>query len=145
MGIGNLGGRVQRRSVSHPGSGPNDRPYSPGLVVGPIVMISGQFGVDPRTSRVVGTDTDSQTRQALQNIRSLLEQAGMRLDHVVKTTVFLRSMDDFAAMNKAYGEFFPEPQPARSTLAGVDLSRAECLIEVEAMAMDFDGWIRLVE
>lgn len=108
-------------------------PYSPGLRVGPLLFISGQVPVDPSTGQLVSGDMTVQTRRVLENIGLLLGAAGLSYDHVVRTTVFLADMDDFAAMNAEYARFFTEPYPARSTVQAARLPR-NARIEIDAIA-----------
>ena len=109
-------------------------PYSPALRADPFVFISGQVPFDPTTGAMVGGDIGAQTRQVLDNIGALLQAGGLSYTHVVRTTVFLADMDDFAAMNDVYRTFFVEPYPARSTVQAVRLPR-DARIEIDAIAM----------
>ena len=93
-------------------------PYSVGVVAGNLVFTAGQLGIFPETGEPASDEIKGQTRQALLNIRAILEAAGSGLQHVVKTTVFLRDMNDFAAMNEVYAEFFPTNCPARFSGSG---------------------------
>ena len=107
-------------------------PYSQGVVVGSLLHTAGQIGLDPATGKLVSGGVEMETRRALQNLRAIVEAAGARLEDVVKTTVFLTTMDDFAAMNRVYAEFFPEQPPARSTVAVLALP-AGARVEIEAL------------
>lgn len=108
-------------------------PYSQAIRVGNIVYTSGQIPLDPATSTFVEGGIKEQTRQALTNIKAILEEAGTSMDNVVKTTVFMANMDDFADMNAVYAEFFTEPYPARSAVAVKSLPKG-ALIEIEVIA-----------
>jgi 2-iminobutanoate/2-iminopropanoate deaminase len=107
-------------------------PYSQAIVAGNLVFTAGQVGLDPETKKLV-EGVQEQTRRALQNIDAILEVAGTGLDRVVKTTVFLQDMNDFAAMNEIYAQFFPENQPARSTVQVAKLPLG-ALVEIEVIA-----------
>ena len=109
-------------------------PYSQGIVAGSYVFTAGQIPIDPTTGQLVQGDVKAQTRQVLNNIRAILEEAGTSLDGVVKTTVFLKDMNEFAAMNDVYTEFFKESKPARSTVQVSRLPR-EVSVEIEAIAL----------
>ena len=108
-------------------------PYSQAIRVGNIVYTSGQIPLDPATGAFVEGGIKEQTRQALTNIKAILEEAGTSMDNVVKTTVFMANMDDFADMNAVYAEFFTEPYPARSAVAVKTLPKG-ALIEIEVIA-----------
>ena len=108
-------------------------PYSPAIRCGDLLFISGQIPVDPTTGRPVSGDIHSDTRRVLENLRTLLAGAGLTLDHIVRTTVFLADMNDFQAMNETYAEFFTPPYPARSTVQVARLPR-DALIEIDAIA-----------
>ena len=108
-------------------------PYSQAIRVGNIVYTSGQIPLDPATGAFVEGGIKEQTRQALTNIKAILEEAGTSMDNVVKTTVFMANMDDFAGMNAVYAEFFTEPYPARSAVAVKSLPKG-ALIEIEVIA-----------
>jgi 2-iminobutanoate/2-iminopropanoate deaminase len=109
-------------------------PYSQAVGVDPFVFTSGQIPLDPMTGAVVTGDIEVQTRRVLENLKAVLLAGGCDLKHVVKTTVFLKEMNDFPAMNKVYGEFFTEPFPARSTVEVARLPK-EVRIEIEAVAV----------
>lgn len=108
-------------------------PYSQAIRVGNIVYTSGQIPLDPATGAFVEGGIKEQTRQALTNLKAILEEAGTSMDNVVKTTVFMANMDDFADMNAVYAEFFTEPYPARSAVAVKTLPKG-ALIEIEVIA-----------
>lgn len=108
-------------------------PYSQAIEVNGFVYASGQLPIDPATSQFPEGGIKEQTRQSILNAQSILQAAGLDLSHVVKTTVYLDSMDDFAAMNEVYAEFFSSPFPARSAVAVEKLPKG-ALVEVEVLA-----------
>ena len=108
-------------------------PYSQAINSDCFIFTSGQIGVDPATGNFVEGGIEGQTRQVLTNLQFVLEAAGSDLDHVVKTTVFLQDMNDFAKMNVIYEEFFPTNPPARSTVAVASLPK-NALVEIETIA-----------
>jgi 2-iminobutanoate/2-iminopropanoate deaminase len=109
-------------------------PYSQAVKAGGIVFLSGQIALDPKSGEMVPGDIQTQTRQVLSNIKAVLVAAGSSLERVVKTTVFLRSMDDFAKMNAVYGESFPANPPARSTIEASRLPKGAA-VEIDAIAL----------
>jgi len=115
-------------------------PYSQGVQAGDFIFTAGQLGIIPGTKDFAGPDVESQTRQALENLKGVLEAGGSCLKHVVKNTVFLADMGEFARMNGVYAEFFPENPPARSAIEAAALplgGRVE--IEAVALACDCNG------
>lgn len=108
-------------------------PYSHAVRTGGLLFCSGQVALDPATKALVGDDVEAQTRQVFANIRAVLAEAGVELGAVVKATVFLRSMDDFAAMNAVYAEAFGDHRPARSTVAVAGLP-VGARVEIEVVA-----------
>ena len=108
-------------------------PYSQAIVVDEWVFCSGQIPLDPATGELVGDTIDEQTDQALRNLAEVLDEAGSSLQHVVKTTVFLADMNDFARMNKVYEEHFGEHRPARAAIQAAALPRL-CSVEIECIA-----------
>ena len=108
-------------------------PYSQAIKSGNLLFISGQVPVNPITGELTG-DIKVQTRQVLENLKSILAAAGASTADVVKTTVFLKNLDDFVAMNEVYREYFPIDAPARSTIEVVRIPRG-ALIEIEAIAV----------
>ena len=109
-------------------------PYSQAIKVGNLVYTSGQIPIDPATGSFVEGGIKEQTRQSLNNIKAILEEAGLTLSNVVKTTVFLADMNDFADMNAVYAEFFTKPYPARSAVAVKTLPKG-ALVEIEVVAI----------
>ena len=109
-------------------------PYSQAVAANRLLFVSGQLPIDPATGAFAADDAAGQTRQSIQNIAAILSEAGASLDSVVKTTVFLQSMDDFAAMNGVYGEFFKgEVLPARAAVEVAKLPKG-ALVEIECVA-----------
>ena len=108
-------------------------PYNVATRFENLVFASGQLGLDPRTNEIVAGGVESETRQALTNIKAVLEAAGSSMDLVLKTTVFLRDMNDFARMNAIYAQFFTQSFPARSTVQVAALPRGAA-VEIEAIA-----------
>ncbi len=108
-------------------------PYSQAIQVGNLVYTSGQIPIDPATGVFVEGSIREQTRQSLLNVKAILEEAGLTMSDVVKTTVFLADMNDFADMNAVYAEFFAEPYPARSAVA-VKMLPKGALVEIEVVA-----------
>jgi 2-iminobutanoate/2-iminopropanoate deaminase len=108
-------------------------PYSQAIVAGGFVFVSGQIPLDPATGKVVEGDIKAQTERVLQNLAAVLEAAGTSFRHVVKTTVFLQDMGDFAGMNEVYAGAFGEHKPARSTVAVKTLPR-NVLVEIDVIA-----------
>ena len=108
-------------------------PYSQAIQVGNLVYTSGQIPINPVTGVFVEGGIKEQTRQSLQNVKAILEEAGLTMSNVVKTTVFMADMNDFADMNAVYAEFFAEPYPARSAVAVKTLPK-DALVEIEVVA-----------
>ncbi len=112
---------------------PVSGPYSAAVEANELIFISGQLPVDPETGEIIG-DIKSATRQILINIRNILSKTDLDLSHIVKTTIFLKNIKDFPAVNEVYAVFFPDDPPARSTVEASVLPR-EALIEIEAIAV----------
>jgi 2-iminobutanoate/2-iminopropanoate deaminase len=112
-------------------------PYSQAVCAGNLVFTAGQIALDPVTGQIVGDEIRVQTERVLQNLQAVLEAAGSGLAEVVKTTVFLQDMDDFATMNQVYARFFASSPPARTT---VEVGRLplDALVEIEAVAIRLD-------
>lgn len=108
-------------------------PYSQAIRAGNLIFTAGQLGLVPGTRQLAGPDVESQTRQALENLKAILEAAGSCLRHVVKTTVFLRDLSEWPQVNEVYAAFFPERPPARSAV-GVAALPLDARVEIEAVA-----------
>ena len=108
-------------------------PYSQAIQVGNLVYTSGQIPIDPATGEFAKGGIKEQTRQSLTNVKAILDEAGLSMSNVVKTTVFMADMNDFADMNAVYAEFFTEPYPARSAVAVKTLPKG-ALVEIEVVA-----------
>jgi 2-iminobutanoate/2-iminopropanoate deaminase len=109
-------------------------PYSVATGGGPFIFTSGQLAIDPKTGELVSGGIEEQTRQVLMNIKAILKATKSCLGNVVKTTVYLQDMNDFAKMNAVYAEFFTENQPARTTIQAAALPK-KALIEIDTIAM----------
>jgi 2-iminobutanoate/2-iminopropanoate deaminase len=105
-------------------------PYSPAIAANGFIFVSGQLGVDPKTGKLAGSTVEDQLRQALENARLILEEAGLSLKDVVKVTVYLANLSDFDKMNQVYRTYFPEEPPARTTVQATPPLR-DALVEVE--------------
>jgi 2-iminobutanoate/2-iminopropanoate deaminase len=126
------------RTVIHTDSAPKAiGPYSQAIRVGDFVFTAGQIALDPATGELAGATIEEQTRRALTNLKAVLEAAGSGMGKVVKITVFLANLADFAKMNAVYGEFFPGNPPARTTVQVAALPRG-ALVEIECVAI-LDG------
>jgi len=123
-----------KKIVSTPKAPAAIGPYAQAVRSQTLVFTAGQIGIDPATGELVEGGVEAQTRQVLNNLEQVLEAADSGLRFVLKTTVFLKDMNDFAKMNAVYAEFFPEHPPARSTLAVAALPRG-ALVEIEAVAL----------
>jgi 2-iminobutanoate/2-iminopropanoate deaminase len=108
-------------------------PYSQAVKSNGFLFASGQVALDPRNNEFLGGDIRQQTERAMENIKAVVEAAGSNLHHIVKTTVFLKDMNDFAAMNEAYGKYFTAAPPARSTVQVARLPK-DALVEIEVIA-----------
>ncbi|BDR65836.1 reactive intermediate/imine deaminase [Clostridium tetani] len=110
-------------------------PYSQGIMIGDLAFLSGQIPVDPATGELATGDDPvvAQANQSLKNVQSILESQGMSFDNVIKTTVFIANMDDFAKINEVYAQYFKEPYPARSCVQVAKLPK-EALVEIEVIA-----------
>jgi len=109
-------------------------PYSQAIRANGFLFVSGQVGFDPQTGEFVGTDVRSQTERVLENLKAILEAAGVTLNHVVKTTVFLKDMNDFPAMNEVYAKYFSAAPPSRSTVQAARLPK-DALVEIDVIAV----------
>jgi 2-iminobutanoate/2-iminopropanoate deaminase len=123
-----------RQAVSAPNAAKPIGPYSPGIRAGNLLFLSGQVGFDPSTGELVGHDISAQTDQVMRNIGALLKAAGTDFAHVVRTTVFLADMDEFAKMNEVYARYVVDPPPARSTVQVARLPR-DARVEIDVIAV----------
>jgi 2-iminobutanoate/2-iminopropanoate deaminase len=108
-------------------------PYSQAIKVNGLLFVSGQVAIDPKTNEFVGGGIELQTERTLENVKGIVEAAGSKLGHVIKTTVFLKNMSDFAAMNEIYARYFSTTPPARSTVEVARLPK-DALVEMEVIA-----------
>mgnify|MGYP003555982203 FL=1 len=123
-----------REALSPPGFPPAIGPYSPAIKVGKMVYLSGSIPMDPATGQMLTGDITEQATRVMENIRALLQSAGADFRHVVKSSVFLADMNEFAAMNAVYATYFAAPYPARSTVQVAALP-AGARIEIEVIAL----------
>ena len=107
-------------------------PYSQGIKAGGFLFLSGQVALHPQSGEMIGNDVRQQTERALENVKGIVEAAGSNLNHIVKTTVFLKDMNDFPAMNEVYGKYFQSVPPARSTVQVARLPK-DALVEIEVV------------
>ena len=108
-------------------------PYSQGIRAGSLLFVSGQGHLDPATGALIEGDVATQTRRVMENIGAILTAGGASFDHVVRTTVYLADMNDFAAMNAVYAEFFSSPAPARTTIQAARLPK-DMRVEIDVIA-----------
>ncbi len=125
---------MERQVVSTPNAPKAIGPYSQAIHVGNFIFCSGQAALDPATGVLVSGGIEAETRRVLQNLSAVLEAAGTTMRNVVKTTVFLTDMNEFAKMNAIYAEFFPANPPARSTVQVSRLPKDAC-VEIELIAL----------
>ncbi|MGG7143484.1 RidA family protein [Clostridium nigeriense] len=123
---------MKKEIISTPNAPAAIGPYSQGIKIGDMVFTSGQIPVNPVTGEIA-TEIKAATRQSLENVKAILEEAGTSLDKVVKVVVFIKDMNDFAKVNEVYGEYFTENTPARSCVEVARLPK-DCLVEIEAIA-----------
>ena len=123
---------MQKEIISTPNAPAAIGPYSQGIKIGDMVFTSGQLPVNPATGEVV-TEIKAATKQSLENVKAVLEQAGSSLDKVVKVVVFIKDMNDFAQVNEVYAQYFTENATSRSCVEVARLPK-DCVIEIEAIA-----------
>ncbi len=109
-------------------------PYSQAVVAGNLLFVSGQIPLEPESGELVGGDIESQTRRVLDNLKAIIQAAGADMDRVVKTTIFLADMNDFAAVNRVYAEYFKATLPARATVQVAGLPKG-VPVEIEAVVL----------
>jgi 2-iminobutanoate/2-iminopropanoate deaminase len=108
-------------------------PYSQAVKYENLMFLSGQIAIDPKTNELVGKDAAEQTKVIMENIKAILEEAGLNFNHIIKTTIYLKDLNDFAKVNEVYGQYFTEHKPARST-AEVSRLPKDALVEIEMIA-----------
>ena len=123
-----------RTGISTPDAPKAIGPYSQGVRMGNLLFVSGQIPIDPATGALVEGDIAAMTRRVLDNVGGILAAAGASFDHVARTTVYLADMNDFAAMNAVYAEYFSSPAPARSTVQAARLPR-DVRVEIDVIAV----------
>lgn len=109
-------------------------PYSQAIRAAGLIFTSGQIAIDPATSQIVAGDVSAQTERVIKNVSAILQSSGTSLDKVIRCTVFLKNMSDFAAMNEVYGRYFKQAPPARSTVEVARLPK-DVLVEIDAIAL----------
>jgi 2-iminobutanoate/2-iminopropanoate deaminase len=129
---------MDRHAISATGAPAALGPYSQAIGAGRLVFCSGQLGLDPSTGELVGDDVAAQAERALENLRAVLDAAGLGFGDVVKTTCFLADIGEFAAFNAVYGRYMTDPPPARSTFAVGALPKG-ARVEIEAIAVRPEG------
>ena len=128
-------GKIVKHVITTPRAPAAIGPYSQGIKAGNLLFVSGQIPIDPATGAVIeAKDIPSQTRRVLQNIQQILSSGGATIENVVRTTVFLKDMNDFAEMNRVYGEFFSEAAPARATVEVARLPK-DVGVEIDCIAV----------
>lgn len=110
-------------------------PYTPAVKLGDFVYLSGQVPLDPKTNEIVGTTIEEQTHQVMKNIKAVLEEMGLGFQHIMKTTIFVADMNDFAKLNEVYGSYLEEPYPARSCVEVARLPK-DVKVEIECIVID---------
>ena len=126
-------GRVTKSAVSAADAPKAIGPYSHAIRAGELLFVSGQVPIDPATGNLIDGDITAQTRRVMDNLAAVLKAGGLSLQHVVRTTIFLADMSDFAAVNTVYGSFFSEPYPARATVQVSRLPK-DARVEIDAIA-----------
>ena len=122
------------KDIVHTDRGPKPvGPYSQATKANGFLFMAGQVSLDPKTGEMIGSDIRQQTQRTLENVKGILEAAGSNLHHVVKTTVFLKDMNDFTAMNEVYAQYFASAPPARTTVQAARLPK-DALVEIEVIA-----------
>jgi 2-iminobutanoate/2-iminopropanoate deaminase len=122
-----------KQPISSPNAPKAIGPYSPAVRAGQLLFVSGQVPIDPSTGNIIAGDIPAQTRRVLDNVGALLSAGGRSFADVVRTTVFLADMNDFAAMNEVYGQYFSDPYPARATVEVARLPK-DARIEIDVIA-----------
>lgn len=125
------------KKIIHTASAPQPiGPYSQAVQAGNMLFVSGQIAIDPATGELLTSDLESETRQVMENLRAVLMEAGYDFHHVVKTSIFLSSMNHFQAVNEVYGKYFQDNFPARETVAAAGLPK-NVNVEISVVAVKF--------
>ena len=122
-----------RQAVATPNAPQAIGPYSQAVRAGNLLFVSGQVPIDPATGQIIDGDIKAQTDRVMRNLSAILEAGGATMDHVVRCTVYLADMNDFAAMNEVYGSYFSQPAPARATIQAVRLPK-DARVEIDVIA-----------
>jgi 2-iminobutanoate/2-iminopropanoate deaminase len=122
-----------REAISSPDAPRAIGPYSPAIRAGRLLFLSGQIPIDPATGQMIDGDVAAQTRRVMENLGAVLLAGGLSFAHVVRTTIFLADMNDFAAVNEVYGSYFSPPAPARATVQAARLPK-DALVQIDAIA-----------
>lgn len=128
------GGKVEKRIIYTEKAPKPIGPYSQAIIAGDFIFTSGQIPIDPKTNQLVQGDIKEQTRQVLENLKAILEEAGVTFDDVVKVTVYMKDLNEFSAMNEVYSEYFKNSPPARTTVEVSRLPR-DVKIEIDLIAV----------
>jgi 2-iminobutanoate/2-iminopropanoate deaminase len=107
-------------------------PYSQAIKYENLVFISGQIAIDPQTQEFIGGDVETQTKRVMENIKGILDELGLNFNHIIKTTIYLKNIEDFPKVNKVYGSYFTDYKPARATVEVSNLPK-NALVEIEAV------------
>jgi 2-iminobutanoate/2-iminopropanoate deaminase len=122
-----------KQAISSPDAPKAIGPYSPAIRAGQLLFVSGQIALDPATGQLIAGDTATETRRVMDNLGALLKAAGLSFSDVIRTTIFLADLGDFATVNEVYGSYFTSPAPARATVQVARLPR-DARIEIDAIA-----------
>ena len=122
-----------RDAISSPDAPRAIGPYSPAIRAGRLLFLSGQIPLDPATGQMIDGDVTAQTRRVMENLGAVLRAGGLSFAHVVRTTIFLADMNDFAAVNEVYGSYFTPPAPARATVQAARLPK-DARVQIDAIA-----------
>jgi len=122
-----------REAISSPDAPRAIGPYSPAIRAGRLLFLSGQIPLDPETGQMIDGDVTAQTRRVMENLGAVLLAGGLSFAHVVRTTIFLADMNDFAAVNEVYGSYFTPPAPARATVQAARLPK-DARVQIDAIA-----------
>lgn len=127
--------QTMEKKIIHTPNAPSPiGPYSQAVMAGGMLFVSGQIAIDPKTNQLVLSDIQSETEQVMENLKAILEEAGMNFSHVVKSSIFISDMNNFGKINEVYGKYFPQNPPARETVQVAKLPK-EVNVEISVIAM----------